>query len=314
VSKLNFIIFLLSPCFAIGQCEYLSILSVNVNAFDEGRLTIHAQNIGEDIFSYPGFRIYNEDDELIAQENVEFFGISSDSYHNINHMLPMVIPDYAYDLRIELWTNFYSDLACTISGVFTLLPSEICAMSTFGIIAMTNEPVQETLSASLIDFEGMQVLDVTAEFGQGLNSYFSEVCLAPGCYTAYITSNNALVSNSYQTFISSIAYGTGYSELHEENGTAIQFSASVWSDCSVNDIQEPANSLPWAFPNPFSHELRFSGMPPNTRIELLDATGKMILTTTESKISTDLLPSGIYLLRAFKGDGNCIGRATVVRQ
>jgi len=313
----KFLFFVLFPFLGSAQCESLTILSLTINAFDEGRITIHAQNQGQEIFSYPGFKIYNNaTDELISQEEVEFFGISGESWHNADHALQNIVPNDPYDLRIELWTNFYSELACTYTGIFTLLPSDICAQSTFGITVMSNEPLPETLVVSLSNSDGEEVLAFQAEFGKGMAFHYSDVCLAPGCYSAILTTNDAVISNPYQIFITSNAYGTEYSVLHEEFGASIEFTAAAWDDCSANDIAIPTyDHLPWAFPNPFNELLYLPAMASDSYAELLDSTGKLVWRTSESQMETGMLPPGVYYLRLIDAkQANPLRTTKVIRE
>lgn len=301
------------PFTGISQCDELTIVSVHINAFNEGKITVQALNDGQEIFSYPGFRIYNDaNNELISQEEVEFFGIAGESWHNAEHSLQNIIPNHPYDLRVELWTDFYTELACTVTGLYILLPEDICAPSTLGITAMTNEPMPETLNISLSDSDGVEVLSDVAEFGEGMFARYSEICLAPGCYSAVITTNDAVITNAYQVFVSSIAYGTEYSVLHSDAGASIEFVAAAWADCEANGITDVGGENEFViFPNPFQEVLNISGIASYSHIELTDASGRLIVRSTEGRIDTGNLPVGLYYLRFFEGDE---GRPTAVKK
>ena len=70
------ICFLFASAPANAQCEDVSVPGIHVNPFNMNELILHSFNENEsEIFDYPGWRLYNESGVLIAEEQVQFFGI-----------------------------------------------------------------------------------------------------------------------------------------------------------------------------------------------------------------------------------------------
>ena len=59
-----------------SECESVSIVGIHVNPFNPNELRLHSLNESkQEIFSYPGWRVYNEEGVLIAEEQIDLFGI-----------------------------------------------------------------------------------------------------------------------------------------------------------------------------------------------------------------------------------------------
>lgn len=56
-------------------------------------------------------------------------------------------------------------------------------------------------------------------------------------------------------------------------------------------------------PNPASDEVSVYGLPEGSRVELYDMMGRRMMATSDSRLSTAELPTGLYLLRAFTPQG-----------
>ena len=92
-----------------SSCDSLEILQVNVDAFYNDRINIKVSNSSSDIFDYPGFRIYDEDQNLIGEEEVWFFGIAEESVHVVEFNPSEFVFETLtnYSITLELWVGFF---------------------------------------------------------------------------------------------------------------------------------------------------------------------------------------------------------------
>ena len=74
-------------------------------------------NPANELFSYPGFRVYNADDALLGQEEVDYYGISDGQLFRVNLNVTdenITLPQLGLQtiLFLELWTGFYDTFSC----------------------------------------------------------------------------------------------------------------------------------------------------------------------------------------------------------
>lgn len=87
---------------------------MSINQINQTQFLVTIENsFSDNIFSYPGFILFNMFGEIIALESVEYFGIVDQS----THLLQMEEEDVEIteNLSLQLYTNFYQELACAWS-------------------------------------------------------------------------------------------------------------------------------------------------------------------------------------------------------
>ena len=95
------------------NCLDLTLLSIN--QINPDQFTVIVENSAWDnIFSYPGFILFNEFGDTIAMENVDFYGIAEQSIHILDIQDNVLITE---NLTLELHTWFYDYLACQWNDV-----------------------------------------------------------------------------------------------------------------------------------------------------------------------------------------------------
>ena len=95
------------------NCLDLTLLSINQINPDQFTVIVE-NNAWDNIFSYPGFILFNEFGDTIAMENVNFYGIAEQSVHILDIQDNIEITD---NLNLELYTSFYDYLACQWNDV-----------------------------------------------------------------------------------------------------------------------------------------------------------------------------------------------------
>ena len=115
------------------DCE---LVHIDCCDFDltEQTLTIQASNQSTNIFSYPGFILFDNNMDTLAIETVNYYGIGTfPQAHKLDIIKPVLLPFEGY---LELHTLFFGEYACTF-------PLSISDTSTVGI---ANNPALKSIS------------------------------------------------------------------------------------------------------------------------------------------------------------------------
>jgi len=98
------------------DCSNLSILSIYQN--NATQFIVNVSNASWDnIFSYPGFILFNSLGDTIAIENANYYGIVEESVHYLEIQENAVITT---DVSLQLYTYFYDYLQCEWSNLVIL--------------------------------------------------------------------------------------------------------------------------------------------------------------------------------------------------
>ena len=103
------------------NCSNLSILSIYQSGPDQVMVNVFNSS-WDDIFSYPGFILFNSFGDTIAQEVVDYYGIVDESAHILQMQENATITS---DVSLQLYTGFYNFLQCEWEDI-TLLDN--CAL------------------------------------------------------------------------------------------------------------------------------------------------------------------------------------------
>lgn len=116
MKKIFIIIVVIIPFLGMAQnppnCDLLTIECCTVFDEDENLLELLASNanISEELYSYPGFILLNENGDTIAVETVNYFGIGEGGQpHYLEIVNSFELPFYG---TLELYSNFYDSLHC----------------------------------------------------------------------------------------------------------------------------------------------------------------------------------------------------------
>jgi len=104
----------ISPIIVMTQnspaCDSVFIDCCSFNTFTPNTLTVEVSNYSSNIFSYPGFILFNMNMDTMAIETVDYYGIGWEQIHSLNIVHPINLP---FDGILELHIGFYESLACT---------------------------------------------------------------------------------------------------------------------------------------------------------------------------------------------------------
>lgn len=105
---------IISPLFvwtqSLPECDSVFIDCCSFNTFTSNTVTIEVSNYSSNIFSYPGFILFNANMDTMAIETVDYYGIGWEQTHILNVVHPVNLP---FEGLLELHTGFYSSLACS---------------------------------------------------------------------------------------------------------------------------------------------------------------------------------------------------------
>ncbi|NNE55196.1 MAG: T9SS type A sorting domain-containing protein [Flavobacteriales bacterium] len=306
----NSILFLLFGLFALSSwsqdpCDDVEIVSVQLDPFSMTELVITVENTSSSIFDYPGFRIYDEFGELIGEEEVNFFGIGESSIHRVPHELLEVEAGASFNWTLELWTGFYSELACTFNGSFIIRPAIDCAEIGIALYQLEEESPSQGVTYSLVNDDNTLSFEGTFELGEGVDTQFAWHCLPSGCYTITFSPAGQLFQSQIGGNLTEPGMSWSNNEVWTMNTSnpSYSHSFSVWSNCDVPDLIEGhSQSEVRLFPNPVADILHFENLPENSRVRILSNTGRVERDETlqRAELNVEGLASGLYIVQISK--------------
>jgi hypothetical protein len=299
---------------SIGQssCENLSVPGIHVNPFNMNELTLHSFNENEsEIFDYPGWRLYDESGVLIADEEVQFFGIGGHSIHSLNLTEPLDYSVQSFYGTLELWTGFYDVLACSYDlEVFPWRVDEStdepygCIPIGISLQGFSEEGI--SIEISITNENASSVFEETYIMEAG--SYAGDVgttCLdQEQCYYLSITSEDD-IDNMYYSILpetEEVYFSYVFDEIGEGEILLNPFGQGVCDD-SLNTIVDDLKAFSMlVYPNPASNSLTvdlsdLNGV--NTTVKLYDSSSKMIFekqSNTTLMIDVSGVAKGMYSL------------------
>ncbi|MCB0762285.1 MAG: hypothetical protein KDC12_12235, partial [Flavobacteriales bacterium] len=244
---------------AQSPCDEVSILFVNFDPLDPTVIRVGVQNDSSENFSYPGFRIYDDQGTLIGEEVVNFFGIAEMSYHGVSHNLENIEPGESIDLVLELWTGFYQELACTFDVSTVLLPPTECGEITIYAYYPGDTQVTDNLQLTITDAEGSEVESIDFTLSPGSFYVYEPVCLSRGCYDVLVGTMDAAISDDLTVTFSADVGGQPVTGTAMGGDAVLAMQLDVYQGCdTTTGIEHLSNDTFALYPNPASNQLNFS--------------------------------------------------------
>lgn len=164
-------------------CDSLAILSLNYAPFDANSIELVVQNSSSNLFDYPSFILFDQNNDTLAKESVFYFGIgSSPQSHRLTVHPAANLPTGPFTGTLELWTGFTTNLACSYVINEDLCPPDSCSWvhpyiaNTGG--ALVTASFQWSIADTLANILASGVLELDAQQQEDSAS----VCLPPGNY------------------------------------------------------------------------------------------------------------------------------------
>ncbi len=295
-----------------AECDSLDIVSLQYNPFDLNELLVVAQNNNHlEIFSYPGFKLINTSNDTVAEETVNYFGISSQSVHQLNTTLTGFQPGDVFSGELLLYTNFYDSLRCVFPVSTTLIPNSGC--SEFYISTTDwSENIMQSIYWTITNEQGSVVESGEHDHTSIEYTLYDTVCLPNNnCYTLNITTNNPLEGNS-DISITYLGFWVSQGSQMAQGTTQYNRDFSVYfcdSLLSVGQAEEPLKQVR-LMPNPAAERLSVSWEDTEHyhTAEVFDLKGRRVMLeglNAQRFFTLDIegLHDGIYSLRLTGADG-----------
>ena len=286
---------------SLGQssCENISVPGIHVNPFNINELTLHSFNENEsEIFDYPGWRLYNESGVLIAEEQVQFFGIFGNSIHSLDIIEPLDYNMQSFYGTLELWTGFYDVLECSYDlEVFPWRVDEStdepygCIPIGFSLLGLSEEGA--SIEISITDQNASSVFEETYTMEAGsFGGYVGATCLdQEQCYYLSITSEDGMDNMQYSILSETddVYFSYVFDEIGDGEILLNPFGQGMcdgYPNTIIDDFEAFSAII---YPNPASDNVTvdldgFNGL--NTTVKLYDSSSKMIF---EKQSNTTLI-------------------------
>jgi hypothetical protein len=306
----------LSVCtnISLGQssCENMSVPGIHVNPFNMNELTLHSFNENDsEIFDYPGWRLYDESGVLIAEEQVQFFGIFGNSIHSLNLIETLDYSVQSFYGTLELWTWYYEVLECSYElEVFPWRVDEStdepygCIPIGISLQGLSEEGT--SIEISITDENASSVFEETYIMEAGsFGGYVGATCLdQEQCYYLSITSEDGIDNMQYSILSETedVYFSYVFDQIGDGEILLNPFDQGVCDDSPNTTIDDLEAFSVLIYPNPALNNLTvdlgdLNGV--STTVKLYDSSGKMIFekqSTTTLMIDVSGVAKGMYSL------------------
>lgn len=306
----------------VGNCDALTVLDVKLNPFDTEQIMIRSSYTDFDHFiTHPGFSLVDEQQYIMAWEEVNFFGMSLEQIHQLD-ILNMEVPEGVFvPATLELWSFNYDILECSYPGGYVFWPAEECTPLTLTFNLLQTDSAFGSIDIKYFDVAGviLDSLSLNLDSADGLVHY--PICLPKGCdYQLSMQANGVheegiTYSLHYRDFLAVGAQG------------ALSASASAVHDfnvygCLFTGLEPEREQQFTLYPNPANSTIQLSFVDDPTAIEAIEvysATGNRIYAAEwQNNASThlqidcaDWLP-GMYFVSVKFSDGSFTTRKLAV--
>jgi hypothetical protein len=182
-------VFLLSSCVSLAQdpCNDLNFLRISYSAFTDTVIIVHVENNSSELFDYPGFVILDANDDTVAVEMVNYFGIGEESVHALNVRPGMHDPLDNFMGTLQLYSGFYDTFECEWDLDQSFCADQPCDSVILGFQNWGGALVVGDFEWR-VDDSAMNLVD-SGSFTMTVNNqyWFYSLCIEPGTYTYSLT-------------------------------------------------------------------------------------------------------------------------------
>ena len=246
-------------------CEDLVVHGVWLDPFDNQKINLLCSNMSFDnIYSYPGWKAVDAEGNVIAEEQVMYFGIAGTSYHVMDLAEPWQGGSDPVNLVLELWTGFGEELACTLNWAF--YPQELLWTGNGDggcfpaqVYAYANNIEGSALGVNLLDGAGNVVLSEVLIFDEstGYQDVSATFCLEQDeCYSLALTSTpTETITVGIQDPTEFSAWNMDHWLMGLNQGAVMELDTTFQidlygGDCEVMAVNEASASEFEVYPNP----------------------------------------------------------------
>lgn len=163
-------------------CDGLVLGPVLWHALTDTAVVVTVDNPTQELFPYPNFILFNAAGDTLAKEQTSLFGLpGSGSVHYLRIQPGAVLPSGPFAGRLELWTEFTTQLACTWPlSIELCLPAPCVNVQPF-IQNIGGAVASGTFNWGILQ-NGNVVASGSFEVTEEQQFDADEVCLPPGNY------------------------------------------------------------------------------------------------------------------------------------
>ena len=224
------LLFIFSGKLVSGQnaCDSLQI-EVQFDAFNDSLIVVKVKNNSSQLFSYPGFVIIDNNGDTIAKEQVNFFGISSESTHYLQ-LNSNTFNTAEFGGKLELWSGFFTTLECSYNMNFNLCP-DACEeyyiyLGNFGGSLATG-----SMDWEITDSNSTAVISGKLFLTDSTQNEVDTVCLLPGGYNLKFKNSPGLTGGQV---VLGIAHMNLFSSVNiNYTGSDTSLSLNLFERCTT---------------------------------------------------------------------------------
>jgi hypothetical protein len=175
----------LLPFAAIAQnaCDDLNFVSIQYSPFTDSVIVVEVENNSSELFDYPGFVLLNANGDTVAKELVNYFGIGSQSLHQLEVRQGVHDPQSDLIGQLKLFTGFYTEEACVWNIDQNLCATEPCDSLVIGFQNWGGALVIGDFAWSLTDADQNTVASGELTMIANEQYWFQGLCVEPGTYS-----------------------------------------------------------------------------------------------------------------------------------
>lgn len=237
-----------SVSLAVAQsCAGLQVLGVAQDPFQADRIRLVCENVSlDEIYDYPGWRMLDADGNLLAEETVNYFGIFGVYIHDLQWLATSEVPVFAQEVTLQLWTGFYSEMACEFPYTWESRSFEWagqmdgeCLPVQLRLNGYTPPSATAEVTLSSLAWAGdIWSTTMTLDEAGGWMAISDSLCLSQNdCYTLEISyDGTAAVSVAWDD--ASIPWFSHAAWLIDSPGTTVTTWDLYNDDCVTSDVKE----------------------------------------------------------------------------
>jgi hypothetical protein len=283
-------------------CDSLIFADILWSPFDAGSITVHVFNPSTVIFDYPGFVLLDQNADTLAMETVDFFGIPPENWHILAVNDGATLPNGPFNGQLDLWTGFYSDLACSWDLPIDLCPPDSCTMIFPTVQDYGGGQVTGSFSYVVID-EDVPVASGNLYLQSGQLMDRDTICLPPGHFVMSLTADQLSGGGDPHFGVAAPGYAQApFVQVVPEGTAAAPFD--LFANCiGISTVvqEKPMGGLHHGLSDGALRVWRTDGAPLG-RLQLCDAMGRLLsqvdAKTSEQRFPLADLAAGLYFLRA----------------
>ena len=308
-----FLLLALAGSFSAQECELLTIDGVWLDPFDSQRINVLCNNASlEEIYSYPGWVMRDLDGNVIAEEEVVYFGIAGSSYHFLDLPNPWLDDPSPISVIMELWTGFGESMACSFEWEF--VPRELEWAGTgdggcFPVMISSNIFMEDgcSLDLDLIDGAGQSVWSGVLEMNESndFSAQSDSLCLSQSeCYEIHAMSSptnyfSLELSDPAENFSWALSHWNYFTSFEEVSSLDTTFIIDLYGgDCDlVQGVSHPDTPLSSLHPNPVASGGTFRvARGANDLVTIWDASGRRIALMQGKELTSPREPGMYYVV------------------